>query len=446
MDMDLNIENYSLIELMVVLDLSEQPTREEVQEKSQQFIDKFTQENKLVLADFFIKARDQVLEYLDSVDKFEESYQLLLEDQLNNVCSDDMENQTAVYLDDDTLIKANDCQMNINPQYSNVLNRMIVINSEYINTEASSEYIVDFSEPISDVISISLYSFHIPYTWYNIDEANATNSFTITTDSDVVIDIESGNYKSASLMDSINNKLSSYDSSCLYSMVNGKVTITLGKDVSSVCFYKESSSSRSNNNLGYIMGFRKSLYSRPDGITDIWTITGEAIMNLNGTKYIQLMLDDYSKNRLNTNIINIVDNNSSYINPTTHFNHKIERNANDEVIETTPRSLTQNQIFAINQIESNNSQNARNLKTRNINTSDMFAMIPSKHHSMQVGEMCSEFGGTLQNNKRTYFGPISLSRLHVKLLDDKGNMLNLNGNDWSFTIICETLYQGTQKK
>ena len=60
--------------------------------------------------------------------------------------------------------------------------------------------------------------------------------------------------------------------------------------------------------------------------------------------------------------------------------------------------------------------------------------------------MCLEFGGTMQNNKRVYFGPVTMSRMRIRLLDDKGNTINLNGNDWSFTLVCETLYQGTQKK
>jgi len=31
--------------------------------------------------------------------------------------------------------------------------------------------------------------------------------------------------------------------------------------------------------------------------------------------------------------------------------------------------------------------------------------------------------------------------MNVKLLDDKGNILNLNGNDWCVTLVCQSLYQ-----
>jgi hypothetical protein len=60
---------------------------------------------------------------------------------------------------------------------------------------------------------------------------------------------------------------------------------------------------------------------------------------------------------------------------------------------------------------------------------------------LKVGEMYIEFGGTLQDNKRIYFGPVNIDRMHVKLLDDKGYPVNLNGGDWAVTLISENLYQ-----
>jgi len=47
----------------------------------------------------------------------------------------------------------------------------------------------------------------------------------------------------------------------------------------------------------------------------------------------------------------------------------------------------------------------------------------------------------LMYNTRVYFGPVNISRMRVSLQDDKGNTLNLNGSDWSITLMAETLYQ-----
>jgi len=55
--------------------------------------------------------------------------------------------------------------------------------------------------------------------------------------------------------------------------------------------------------------------------------------------------------------------------------------------------------------------------------------------------MYIDFSGQLQENKRVYFGPVDIERMRVKLVTDKGHVVNLNGGDWSFIMLCETLYQ-----
>jgi hypothetical protein len=55
-----------------------------------------------------------------------------------------------------------------------------------------------------------------------------------------------------------------------------------------------------------------------------------------------------------------------------------------------------------------------------------------------------EFGGTLQNQERLYFGPVNIRRMSIQLLNDRGETVDLNGSNWSFSFVCEQLYQ--QKK
>jgi hypothetical protein len=54
-----------------------------------------------------------------------------------------------------------------------------------------------------------------------------------------------------------------------------------------------------------------------------------------------------------------------------------------------------------------------------------------------------EFGGTLQNQSRKYFGPVNIKKLSVKLMNDRGDVIDLNGTNWSFTLICEILNTST---
>ena len=446
--MDLNVENYSIIELMIVLGLSEDPTHDEVNSKSQEMIDKFTEENKLVLADFFTKARDRVIDYLDTVDSFEEDYHVLLEEINNAQC--DLK-KASLYDSTDVeknIIKQDECAVNVNPQHVNVMSRMVVINSEFIKKSTSGDFTFDLSEPVTDLLSMSLYSFHIPYTWYNITDS--TNSFVIkTTDGDESISIQSGNYTRTTLIATVNEVLSAKNIQVDSNAQTGKITMTFPTTVKSISFYeKNTATSKENNHLGYILGFRENEFaqSSTDSSSDSWSITGSSVCHIPGTKYLQLMIDDFNKHRLNSNIINIVNNKDESLKTPVNFNFTIERNHLDQVIETNPRTLTRNQIYAMNQIDEDRNQNsAQPNKTAPPGTSDMFAILPTEHHKMELGDMCTSANPSLQTNKRSYFGPVTLSRMHVKLLDDKGNVVDLNGGDWSFTLLCETLYQGTQK-
>ena len=77
----------------------------------------------------------------------------------------------------------------------------------------------------------------------------------------------------------------------------------------------------------------------------------------------------------------------------------------------------------------------------------MFALLPVKASTSSPGSIYVEFGGTLQQQERTYFGPVNVGRISVKLVNDKGDVVDLNGGEWSFQLVCDQLYQsGAQKK
>ena len=41
---------------------------------------------------------------------------------------------------------------------------------------------------------------------------------------------------------------------------------------------------------------------------------------------------------------------------------------------------------------------------------------------------------------REYFGPVNIKRLRIKLLDEMGRKVDLNHNDYAFTIEIKQLY------
>jgi hypothetical protein len=44
------------------------------------------------------------------------------------------------------------------------------------------------------------------------------------------------------------------------------------------------------------------------------------------------------------------------------------------------------------------------------------------------------------NRQRSYFGPVDIERLEIKLLDEFGRIIDLNNMDWSMALTMECLY------
>ena len=120
--------------------------------------------------------------------------------------------------------------------------------------------------------------------------------------------------------------------------------------------------------------------------------------------------------------------------------------------------MTKNEIYAAQEIlssnatsgdaiiSSNNSLSARTVQYYSSGpfAKNVFALVPLKISGLKNNQIFVEFGGTLQNQQRTYFGPVNINRMTVKLMNDKGELVDLNGANWSFSFVCEQLYQ--QKK
>ena len=110
------------------------------------------------------------------------------------------------------------------------------------------------------------------------------------------------------------------------------------------------------------------------------------------------------------------------------------------VLPSAPRTLTQAQIYTINEIIKNR-EKTTSYRGKAPTTTDTFALVPIKKGNMKIGDVYAEFGGSMQDNKRIYFGPVNIDRMRVRLLDDKGFVVDLHGVDWTFTIISDNLYQ-----
>ena len=176
-------------------------------------------------------------------------------------------------------------------------------------------------------------------------------------------------------------------------------------------------------------------------------------LNLYATKYVYLCINDFQNNRASGTIIRVSDPITKiyplpeYVNKLTNYPQdpdvtKIDINADvycDLISKTKvyvpswPRKITQNQMYSLNAILENN----RKVKT-NINDNfitDVLATIPVDPLDQSI---LLEF---IKYRPRFYFGPVRIEKLEVKLKDESGKFVNLNGVDWGFSIVVEQLYQ-----
>lgn len=208
--------------------------------------------------------------------------------------------------------------------------------------------------------------------------------------------------------------------------------------------------------------------------------------NLYGPTYFLLVVDDYNNNRVNnslvtiTNVSNKLDLPAYYSSAYKNANNTFATvgcpnvlNAEDPTLKlpdstlpymtrSSPRQLTQSQLYTANEILFNRTTYSN--KTFGPSSADVLALIPlagigalrtkiayildATGNVVSVDLAKTQFSQPyialatgLEANERTYFGPVNIDRLRVRLLDDKGNLVNLNDADWSFSLIIQQLYQ-----
>ena len=406
-------------------------------------------------------------------------------------------------------------QDKLNPNLTNISSRLIIIDSLYreasndgTNT-SSCDYVCDLSDQLKNVLSLRLYSYQIPYSWYLIDETYGNSCFWVYNQSNYFkINISSGNYSPTTFITELINEFTSAgflnitSTNIYYTSSTGKITFFLNdiidpygntiygndylienqettNDARLIFFdYSQKLSCVNNcylsnnysftNTLGWIMGFRTA----SESILTSGNI-GTSIFDYYGPKYFILVVDDFNQNHINNGLVTITELSTklpvpSYFSLDTAYvcnalnNSLLSNNINisntntdlyitsekvfdgtkkiPQVIPNAPRTYTNSQIYTINEIIKNNSRNTQ-FKILPANPSDSFALINLEKNNLSLGNYITENSSSLQTNKRNYFGPVDIEKLRIKLLDDRGNVVNLNGLDWNIVLIAEILYQ-----
>lgn len=488
-----DVADYTLEDLYTILNLKETASEFQVKDATNDIIARMKTENKPELVKFFEDVKNKILDFLAVIEndanetspsKVSDWYENQYLEQKNTIQSNKLTDrkQTVEIFDDNThyQMKQNKigisntfqvpvAQGTINPTLRNTTTRMVCIDSQYrqnilpfanddINaTSFNTDFTLDLSDPLSNVLSIKLYSVHIPTTWYALDTTLGNTCFKF---GKLIYTIPSGNYTQATLATAIAT-LTSNVLTLSFDPATNKARFQSTTAGGSITFYTDngfdvsgcksciSGNIYSNQNLGWTLGFRRE--PDTDGNISIPVpiapgfLTSDVPADLYGPKYCMLVIDDYNQNHLNKGLVQMTDINTKLSLP-SYYNFDIPVSCSiatqsQQVIKNAPRQLTEAQLYSLNEILK--SRTSKKTRSHGPTTTDVLAVIPFSEITTlrETQQPLIESGLALQTNIRTYFGPVSIERLRVKLIDDKGNLLNLHDNDWSFTLIVEQLYQ-----
>ena len=149
--------------------------------------------------------------------------------------------------------------------------------------------------------------------------------------------------------------------------------------------YNNTTLKQLTHKLGWMAGFRSNIVTidvthMEDG-TAYGKVVSDAVVNFSGPKYFFLYVNDYNNN-FNTNLYT-----------------------------TDDRGIVQSNTFA------------------RINRSGDLFFDVSSNSNYQITTI-----------PRHYFGPVTIEKLEIKLFDEFGNIINLNGNDISMTFTVTAMY------
>jgi hypothetical protein len=587
-DIDTDVSNYTLSELMAIIDVEDMKP-DTIIENTNYLIKKYKSKNP-AMSVFFKEIQSQLLQYAQGLEpdsEDDDEGKIIVEPRVSSIegfgnmtndavypsgdkmVSDWYQNQYLTQSDKNQTNKITDRKQKIqlfnseqvpmnreqiattdtfnlpikqdslNPNLKNTINRFLNLDSQFRQytsgvDSTSTDYTCDLSDTLKNALSLMLYSYQIPFSWYAIDKAYGNTCFWIfdaNNNKTIPVSVPSGNYTQTNFISQLNTSFLQagfsfpartnttlypsppYPSPALaantpayYNINSGIVSLfltdgsyngslgTFNISISTqIIFYDftgqlqcnvncvSKSNHYFNNTLGWIMGYRLPYYN-----VDVSGNTAPCILDLNGTKYLILVIDDYNQNHVNNSLVSISQFSNTLKMPTYYspdlpytcitpaqqgdnlpeliagveadslFNNQTTNAQNGLLIAgkyqqdytstqislpSAPRTLTNAQLYTINSINNNNN-NLTNYLAKAPTSSDILAIIPVKTSvGVPTGSLLVEFSGSLQDSSRTYFGPVNIDRMAVKLLDDKGNVLNLNGNDWCVTLVAECLYQ-----
>ena len=296
---------------------------------------------------------------------------------------------------------------------------------------------------------------NLPPTIYTVSALTGSNSFYIgRSNPDIRIDISSGSYSGNNIANTITNALPTdfSDITLTFSEITGQITFKSTSDLSFSLDFNYIDPSNCPNTfskigsniykdqltLGWLLGFRKDYkyYTPQETITNCNTINN--LQNASSTQlrmlskvhtirptltpvkqdgyqYLQKQYRCYTSTHYTNDISYVYSGVSSYTGEAVYNAHG-------------------NKYFllSINDFQNNHTNSVISpLQEETLGDGNILAKSSSS---------CCTGGCGIETPTRIYFGPTDISKLHIKLYDEFGRIVDMNNSDFSITLEVEILY------
>tara|TARA_B100000989_G_scaffold47079_2_gene30583 strand:+ start:1352 stop:2662 length:1311 start_codon:yes stop_codon:yes gene_type:complete len=427
MNFDLDTSNYSKQDYYDIfnLDKSLTITKSLVEEKHKTLLNNIENENideeqKKEISSFLTECKKNLLEII----KKDSNYKLINSDFVQDM------NQSITFNNSHHVIKkdgSDEYHTNkINPLPKNTTSTLLNINTKFRKNfyeTSATDFVLDLPEEFKNVVSITVVSVQVPNSNYTFCSSYGTNEFTVelfdlsgnTEDTKwdtaghiketKVIKIKEGIYTGPILQDYLNTNVFSIGElkriGCKYDGISRKFrffrdfrALEKGgmKDEPDIkrCFNIDFRLNEDKNrpvqmNMGWILGYRQQYYNWEEDYVDASGVNfkldqgynPEAVYDNLGSRYFILCIDDFNKNYSNT--------------LSSPFTESV------------------------------------------FNNETAIAKVPNNPNSVN-------FDDIFYQSRRNYFGPVNIKKIKIQLLDELGRVVDLNNNDFSFSIQIEQLY------
>jgi hypothetical protein len=441
---NINIADYTIQDLLTLLDVKVtkdtdiNDVKKEIKMKSQKYIDQFTETNKPSIVNFFKNVRASLIGTEDDVALSVGEKLLLKYDNSYKPFS-----ETNFITSTENLFSQNSGAGN--PLNRKTISKLLNIDSRFREnylTTSSTNFLINLPYPINNIIETRLCDLELPTTYHPINTVYQNNYFWFATYTEDQLLTESpniyyfmvpdGNYYFDNLVTLMNNTFKQINTNDNLSGPFIKLPISVSFDLN------YNNQGGVGNGTGHL-----SIGILPSSIEDISLNRFQQIVHVDFNFDAPPLPGATASTR-------VVDNNMSIYYQTSSvpleqrfgwmlgFRSQFYREALYYVSESILDVIGPKYLFLIiDDFNQNTNINFIGTSKFGLLPDNIMARISIKGSAFNIQ---SQNDYSVYSEPRYYYGPVNISKLQIKIVDEFGRLLDINSCDVSFTLRMTTIY------